>query len=150
MCERQDVLYIELVQQFITPNLKKIGHWVKHKYKNKLCKSYIQLNIIPKKRYFMFILLKLIVFANIHSFWIGWLQQVPKKLGQGHVYHWVTSPFLLITLSKCLRTKGTNYWRSFHSFLIYSFSCPTVRCRILLFTMHTARPVLYRHSFTMK
>ena len=84
--------------------------------------------------------------VNIHSFWIYRLQQVPKKLGQGYVYHCVTSPFLLKTLSKHLGTEDTNCWSFesrilYHSCLMYDFSCSTVRglrCCVLHFIMcHT-------------
>ena len=84
--------------------------------------------------------------VNIHSFWILWLQQVPKKLGQGHVYHCVTSPFLFKTLSKRLGTEDTNCWSFesrilYHSCLMYDLSCSTVRghhCCVLHFIMcHT-------------
>ena len=71
------------------------------------------------------------------------------EVGKGHVYHFVTSPFLLITLNKHFGREETNSL-SFscgilsHSCLMNRFSCSTVRgllCRILRFIM--------RHTFSM-
>ena len=69
-----------------------------------------------------------------------------QKLGQRHVYHWVTSPFHLITLCNHLGTADINCC-SFasgifaHSWCIQDLSCSTVRgpyCLILLSMMcHT-------------
>ena len=70
-----------------------------------------------------------------------------KKLGQRHAYHWVTSPFLLITLCNCLGTEDINCC-SFasgifaHSWCIQDLSWSTVRgrhCLIILFMMHLGK-----------
>ena len=89
------------------------------------------------------------IYAKIHSLGVRCLQHVPKNLGQGHVYHCVTSPFLLTTFNRRLGTEDINSW-SFvggilsHSCLMNNFSCSTVRglrSRILRFIM--------RHTFSM-
>ena len=76
-----------------------------------------------------------------------WMLHTQQKLGQRHVYHWVTSPLLLITLCNHLGPEDINCC-SFasgmfdHSWCVQDLSCSTVRGRcslILLFIM--------RHTF---
>lgn len=60
-----------------------------------------------------------------------WLQYVPKKLGQGHVYFCVNSSFLLTTFNNHLGTEDSNYWSVVGiSCLMYSWSCIS-ECREL-------------------
>ena len=71
------------------------------------------------------------------------LQHTQRKLGQRHVYHWVTSPFILITLCNDLGTEDIKYC-SFasgifaHSCCIQDLSCSTVHGRRHLIPLHVA------------
>jgi len=58
----------------------------------------------------MFSMTNMIVFCKYELILILWLQHTPKKLGQRHIYHYVTPPFLLITLFNQLGVEDTNCW----------------------------------------
>ena len=132
----------------------KVGTLSKNAIKTKICNLFIHLNLYltdkRTKKSSVFSLINLVKYnLNINKFWNWCLQHTPKLLGQRHVYHWVTSPFLLITLCNHLGTEDINCC-SFasgifaHSWCIQDLSCSTVRgrrCLILLFMM--------RHTFSI-
>ena len=80
---------------------------------------------------FTYELNSIIYLFYINKFRNRCLQHTQKKLGQRHVYHWVTSPFLLITLYNHLGTEYINCC-SFasgivaHYWFIQDLSCSTV------------------------
>lgn len=94
---------------------KSLGHYVK-------CHNWMQWAATPfycsKTRYLTFNLINFTVFRNILNF-----MPAPhiKKLGREHVCHFVTSPFLLVTLSKTLWREVTNCWSSENRILSLPF-----------------------------
>ena len=124
----------------------KVGTLSKNAIKSKICNLLIHLKLYLtyQRTKIFFSVFSLFV---INKFRNRCLQHTQKKLGQRHVYHWVTSPFLLITLCKHLGTEDINCCcfasEIFaHSSCVQDLSCSTFRghrCLILLFMM--------RHTF---
>ena len=155
------VLVVKLQDSFLrgeeTPILNpisiKVGTLSKNEIKTKICNLFIHLNRyltekgqIQDFQYFHWWLYLL----NIDTC-INWcLQHTQDKLGQRHVCHWETSPFLLISLCNSLGTEDINCC-SFasgifaQSWCIQGLSCSKVcgcHCLILLFMM--------RHTFSIE
>lgn len=61
-----------------------------------------------------------------------WLQYVLKKLGQGQIYHGVTSPFLLTAFNKYLGSEDPNCW-SFVSGIRNFFPLGVPDCNVNIF-----------------
>ena len=123
----------------------KVGTLSKNAIKTNIGHLFIQLNLyLIDKEQGTKKIFHVIVFVNINKFRNWCLRHTQKKLGERHVYHWVTSPFLLIALCNCFGNEDINCC-SFaseifaHFRCIQDLSCSTVRgrlCLILLFMMH--------------
>lgn len=123
---------------YIKPDYKKVGKvWNKHESRMQWFAHPFQPIFSWIQYIIRYLLFKLINFFCKYALIFHPCNTFQGKMGQGHVYHCVTSSFLLTVLSNKLGTEECIYLTFEilpHSCLIYGFSCSTVwdlHCHIL-------------------